>query len=182
MIRPPKWEIGQATAGRLRVDDLKKLQIQYLEKFRKLAAERKWTSIQRDHFDWWMFPIDDGSQLAFHLRSERDIEALRGDEAWRSRYLESIRIVARGWGWDVEQEDFVPAGQGGQWDGWDVRLAKMIRSLWLFEEQPYFDSLQRFAKHIHENVYKGRGFYYGHICLDEILHMTVPRAKPLSSA
>ena len=175
LVRPPKWELGQASRGRLKVDQLKKLQNEYLEKFRKFAAKQNWTSIQRDHFDWWMFPIEDGSQMDFHLRSEEDIRALKNDALWRSQYLESIRIVSRGWGWDVEKSELITDGRGGSWDNWDIRLAKMIRSLWLFEEEQYFLSLQSFARHIQENVYHGRGFHYGSICLDEMLHMVLPR-------
>merc|ERR1719158_2011624 len=56
--------------------------------------------------------------------------------------------VALSWGWDVDAANRVECLQSGQkWSGHtrDVRLAKIIRSLWLFEEYDYFHSMQKFA-------------------------------------
>lgn len=184
-VRPPKWETSRSSSHTMpvRVNETKRLQSQYLELFRSRCAAARWPDIHRDHFDWWQFPIDDGSRPEFNLKSEADIAFLRSDAEWLDAYLESIRLVARAWGWDVDQRSFI-AGNGveisssplsGFWDKKDVRLAKIIRSLWLFEEKEYFESMQSFANLINAREYNNRGFFYGSMCLDEILHMRLPR-------
>ncbi len=142
--------------------------------FRESAANKHWNNIHRDHFDWWQFPIDDGSRPEFNLRSEDDIRSLKADASWLHGYKESIEIMALSWGWDVKGRKKVSIG--GSWDRKDVRLAKIIRSLWLFQEVEYFLSMQEFARLINHDVYNDRGFFYGAICLDEILYMILPRA------
>ena len=94
---------------------------------------------------------------------------------WHQRYLESIRLVCASWGWDVVRERRM--ANGGQYTFNDVRLAKMIRCTWLFEERQYMQSLQRFAHELQANEKQGRSFKYGCIVLDEILYMTLPRAR-----
>merc|ERR1719158_2291830 len=87
--------------------------------------------------------------------------------------------VALSWGWDVDAANRVECLQSGQkWSGHtrDVRLAKIIRSLWLFEEYDYFHSMQKFALELLKAEKKHQPtFTYRNICLDEILHMQLPR-------
>merc|ERR1712159_949045 len=61
------------------------------------------------------------------------------------------------------------------WSNWDVRLAKIVRSLYLFEQKDYMESMQVFARDLMQNEKKGRGFFYDEICLDELLHFSLPR-------
>jgi hypothetical protein len=57
-------------------------------------------------------------------------------------------------------------------------LAKMIRSLWLFGELQYFESLRAFARIIQARIYHGGAFVYAGRCYDEITIMTLPRPIP----
>jgi hypothetical protein len=151
------------------------LQDEYLAKFEKAVASERWHDIRNDHFDWWQFPIDDGSRIEFNLTSEKDIEALKAYPGWLDKYHESIKLVSHAWGWDVAKSALIK--DGGYWDNKDVRLAKIIRSLWLFSEEHLMKSVQVFANYVNENHNNGRGLWYGRICLDEVLYMTLPRTK-----
>ncbi len=64
------------------------------------------------------------------------MEELRSDSDWRAGYRESVRLCARAWGWNVDAAARVPDEERNSemgWTNWDVRLAKIIRSLWIFE-------------------------------------------------
>ncbi len=54
------------------------------------------------HFDWWMFPIDDGSMPEYNVGGQDDINELKSDAEWHERYRESVKLAAKAWGWDVE--------------------------------------------------------------------------------
>jgi hypothetical protein len=154
-------------------------QQRYLEMFRGAVDTRDWNRIHHDHFDWWQFPCDFGSQREFNLKSEADIQRLQSDPEWRADYLESVRLVSRAFGWDVEAARFIADDSGGQWrPDKDIRLAKMIRSLWLFGELQYFESLRAFARIIQARIYHGGAFVYAGRCYDEITIMTLPRPIP----
>mmetsp|Transcript_24106 Transcript_24106/g.43451 ORF Transcript_24106/g.43451 Transcript_24106/m.43451 type:complete len:116 (-) Transcript_24106:4-351(-) len=77
----------------------------------------------------------------------------------------------------MKQAVRVPEPVPGQcfWSGGgvkaDVRLAKVIRSLWIFRERAYMESMQAFAWDLQANEKRGRSFTYGGTCLDEILYM-----------
>ena len=56
------------------------------------------------------------------------------------------------------------AARGQAWTHWDVRLAKIVRSLWLFECDELMLSMQKFAR----TVKPHGGFRYGSVALDEL--------------
>ena len=173
-VRPPKWVSDSRWPGSmLRMAMLLQMQTKYLDFFKSCAELNNWAKLQRDHFDWWIFPIDDSSRPEYNLYSEDDIGLLRSDPIWLNNYRESVRIIASSWGWDVEDSCRIP--NGGAWNHHDVRLAKVIRSLWLFEITEYFNSMQEFARSDQKNEKGGRGFHYGRINLDEMLYMRLPR-------
>jgi hypothetical protein len=103
--------------------------------------------------------------------SQADVDALKADVEWRAGYLEANRLCAAAWGWDLGAADHIQSPMRGQeWTSWDVRIAKMVRSLWLFEEVEAFNSLQKFAVSLVSVVWnetRGKSFQYGGICLDE---------------
>ena len=48
-----------------------------------------------------------------------------------------MRLACAAWGWDVDQAcRIAPLEKGMGWTDWDVRLAKMCRSVYLMEEDP----------------------------------------------
>ena len=152
---------------RASLEAMKQVQLEQLETFRRKAEAGEWAEIHRDHFDWYMFPIEDGSQSEYNVREE-DVAELIADPEWRARYHESVALVAAAWGWDVERAAPIPSPKPGQeWTDWDVRLAKIIRSLWLFGQGQDMASMQAFARWVKPNG----GLSYGFINLDEVYFM-----------
>ena len=178
-VRPPRW----LDRGAFKTMTLKKLtafkakQVETLSIFRQHAKTKSWEKLHQDHFDWWMFPIDDGSKDEFNICSEEDVTTLRGDVEWLKGYHEALRLAAAAWGWDLTKACRIePPETGMAWTNWDVRLAKMCRSLYLFEEEELLDSLQTFARDLQKKEKKGKeGFFYNTICLDELLYFQLPR-------
>ncbi|KAH8072086.1 ATPase [Aureococcus anophagefferens] len=149
------------------LDDFKREQRRTLEALRERASRDAWREIHALHFDWWMFPIEDGRRAGFNVL-EADAAELGADLAWRAGYVEGVELVCRAWGWDAKAAEPLGAKHDDQtWSWWDVRLAKMIRSLWLFEEDALLLSLQKLARTIKPDG----GFRYGTVNLDEILYM-----------
>jgi len=116
------------------------------------------------------------------VRCEADIARLLADDEWREGYAEGVATCVRAWGWDAHAGARIER-DGPDWDeemgwmDWDVRLAKVVRSLWLFQHA-LFPSIQALARSIHADEKGGRAFTYGHLNLNEILHMTLPRTRP----
>merc|ERR1712205_36627 len=128
--------MGEQGAG-ARLQAFKAKQLETLQVFRRCEAEGSWEKIHRGHYDWWMFPIDDGSKAEFNVTSEADVEMLRSDAEWLEQYREAVRLGTTAWGWDTRTgKPIQPQAPGMGYRGWDVRLAKICRSLYLFEEAP----------------------------------------------
>lgn len=161
--------------SRCKIDAFKTVQLKQLKRFRRQAESQQWGSIHHAHFDWYMFPIEDGSQRRYNVFAE-DVAELKGDSEWLSRYRESVQLVSYAWGWDVEKAAPVQL-PGAKWTNWDVRLAKIIRSLWIFEQDDFLESMQKFALKI---APRG-GLSYGYIRLDEVFLMR-PATRPSSDA
>lgn len=201
--RPPRWcsgastsatygrgvhrSTGGASASRLqksqsqpmsekRLQAFKAKQLETLQVFRACEAEGSWEKIHRGHYDWWMFPIDDGSKPDFNVTSEADVAMLRSDAEWLEGYRDAVRLVAAAWAWDTRRGMKIePPAQGMGYRGWDVRLAKICRSLFLFEEAPLLAKMQEFAREVQRTEKGGASFFYGRICLDELLYFELPR-------
>jgi len=155
---------------RATVKRFKSAQQDQLETFKRHASRGKWSSVHHDHFDWYMFPIEDGSQSQYNVLSKDCLE-LTADAEWLAGYREGVKYVAKAWGWDVDlAEPIDPLEDGMGWTNWDVRLAKIIRSLWIFRQKDYMQSMQKFAL----MVAPRGGLSYGWICLDEVYFMTLP--------
>jgi len=153
--------------SRFPIKKFKSAQQQELARFRRAAAAGKWGSIHNGHFDWFMFPIEDGSQDGFNVYSADCLE-LKSDLEWFNGYLEAIELAAKAWGWDVKNaQPCDPMERGMCWTDWDVRLAKIIRSLWIFQQKEYMESMQAFARRIAPTG----GLSYGWISLDEVFFM-----------
>ena len=162
------------------------LQREHLKRFRKLAAEGHWAKIHVGHYDWWMFPIEDGSKSEFNVFAGdvAELKALaappsspEGEEegTWLEGYVEAVGIVSRAWGWDLRRARAVsPLSSGMGWTFWDIRLAKMLRSLWVFDQNDALESLQKFARQVKPEG----GLRYGRICLDEVFFMVLRPVQP----
>ena len=168
-VRAPFFNSRGQSRNRFRVKlgAYKKVQLKQLEKFRSQARSGAWASVHHAHFDWYCFPIEDGSQPRYNVLAD-DVAELSADDEWVERYLETVEIVTRAWGWDIRSHGPVEVkAKGMGWTNWDVRLAKMIRSLWIFGRKNEMESLQEFANFVKPR----RGLRYGSICLDEVYDM-----------
>eukprot|EP00286_Rhodomonas_abbreviata_P022562 CAMPEP_0181304478 /NCGR_PEP_ID=MMETSP1101-20121128/9174_1 /TAXON_ID=46948 /ORGANISM="Rhodomonas abbreviata, Strain Caron Lab Isolate" /LENGTH=345 /DNA_ID=CAMNT_0023410243 /DNA_START=150 /DNA_END=1187 /DNA_ORIENTATION=- len=142
-------------------------QVDTLKEFVQFQKERQLRVLHKEHFDWWAFPNDDTYRFPAHgLNSQADVDALKAFEEHVEgfgtlRYMDSyrklVRLAARAWGWDLRrrrrltaeeqagEELFPGEGRELDWTNWDIRLYKIIRSLWLFGEKDYLESMQDFA-------------------------------------
>ena len=171
-VRPPFFNSKGRTRNlqRANLAAYKTVQLQQLKTFQQHAAAGNWNSIHHAHFDWYCFPIEDGSQDQYNVLAD-DVAEMSADDEWLERYLETIEIVARAWGWDLQASRPVSpiTGRGMGWTGWDIRLSKMIRSTWIFCQKEAMESLQAFARFIKPD----RGLRYGSIDLDEVFDMSL---------
>jgi len=118
-IRPMFFCSNGRTKNPLRATLSKMLTVQQrqLSVFRKKASKNHWSEIHHDHYDWYMFPIEDGSQRQYNVLSN-DVEELKSDPNWYAGYLEAVELVAKAWGWDVKKKNlFNPC-----WMGWVGRI------------------------------------------------------------
>ena len=129
------------------IDRVKTVLPLQLELFEKWEKANQWENINKAHFDWWMFPIDRGSQGkgALYTMSKADIEELKKDTQFMENYRKGVVVVVRSWGWDLLQGKPVEGKTDAQIFTRDVRLGKMANSLKLFGEKDYHDKLNIFV-------------------------------------
>jgi hypothetical protein len=142
------------------IAELKRKQAEQLATFEQWAARGDWQAIHRDHFDWWMFPIDETSKFGTaYTVYAGDIAELKQDAAYVRSYLRGVELLALAWGWDLAKRQYVPNPQPGQaWSRWPIRLYKAARSLQLFGYTDEFESLKVFALDL---IQKGEPFHFG---------------------
>ena len=115
-----------------------------LKKIKLWASNNEWKKIRKSHYDWWMFPNDQGSSKEFAFDEELLTELSR-DKAYVSDYIEGVRLVLLAWGWDLNNNKFVENPHPDQrWDGYAVRLMKIIYSLILLEQAEEYESVCKF--------------------------------------
>jgi hypothetical protein len=140
--------------------ELKRKQADHLARFERLAAAGDWQAIHRDHYDWWMFPIDEHSQHgAAYVVYPGDIAELKRDPEYVRSYLRGVELLALAWGWELGARRPVAQPAPGQaWSHWPIRLYKAARSLQLFGFADEFESLKAFAL---ELLARGESLRYG---------------------
>jgi len=121
-----------------------------LVKFEKWAKQGRWEMFhhKNSHYDWWMFPIDRGSngQGKKYTVYKPEIEALKCNPEFMKNYRRGAELVAKSWGWDITTGRPVANPKPSQhWEDWPVRLGKMANSLQLFGEEKYRENMKKFA-------------------------------------
>ena len=164
----PKWfcSKGKSHNNLFDLDKTKSKQSETLQTFRMHDNKGDCAKIHNDHFDWWMFPTEDQSRPAHNIL-EGDMERLKADESWMSNYRESVVLIAKAWGWNVENGKPLSSVSAPPKPISDVRLAKIIRSLWLFGQKDLMQGMQKLARHYKPDG----GLKYGRISLDEVYNM-----------
>ena len=132
---------------------LKNKQKNHLAKLQALANRGEWQALQEhtnhpdSSFDWWMFPINRESASfgrQYQLTNE-DVEALKRDPAFIQNYRKGVILVAKSWGWDLEnRRDLTNNKQ--HWTNYQVRLGKMVHSLKLFGQNDLLGNLVHFIE------------------------------------
>jgi hypothetical protein len=142
------------------IAELKRKQVEQLAAFERWAARGDWQAIHRDHFDWWMFPIDEASKYGnAYTVYAGDIAELKQDPEYVRCYLRGVELLALAWGWDLAARQYVANPQRGQaWSDWPIRIYKAARSLQLFGYTDEFESLKKFALDL---LRKGEPFQFG---------------------
>lgn len=158
------------------IAELKRRQAEELARFEQRAARGDWRAIHNDHYDWWMFPIDEMSQHgAAYVVYPGDIAELKQDPRYVHSYLRGVELLALAWGWDLGRRAAVPNPQPGQaWSRWPIRLYKAARSLQLFGYDEQFESLRAFALDL---LRRGESLRYGRQNLAVLFTEGRPRAR-----
>lgn len=165
-VRPKFYNAnGMAYNPSLNTIDLKTRQISTLNEFEIRSQTGSWRHVHTGHFDWWMFPIEDGSKPEYNVL-QGDVMMLVNDWDWLVRYRRSVELVSEAWGWDIYACK-PKIDNMKKWTGQDIRLSKIIRSLWIFEQYDMMRSMQLFARYVKPN----KGLTYNGICLDEVYYM-----------
>lgn len=116
------------------LDHLKEKQKQQLQQLEEWAAEGKWFNIHNAHYDWWMFPLHRPSSYNYEYSvTKEDVQRLKQDNEFMKNYRKGVTVVAKAWGWDIEKKQDLTQGDQA-WDGYEIRLWKMLNSLKIFGE------------------------------------------------
>jgi hypothetical protein len=149
-------------------ESLKNRQKEQLESFEEWALNKRWRSFHVNHYDWWMFPIDEPSRYGYAWTVyEGDVAELLKDDAYIRNYLRGAELLALSWGWDLHGGRYVVAPYEDQvWQAWPIRLYKASKSLRLFGFDRLFESFRAYAKDLVDHgetmEYNGRdlGFLF----------------------
>lgn len=143
-------------------DVLKSRQREQLDSFETWATNNRWSSFHANHYDWWMFPIDEPSRYGYAwVVYEGDVAELARDEAYIRSYVRGAELLALSWGWDLYKGSHIVTPHGDQgWQGWPIRLYKASKSLKLFGFDHLFESFRAYANDLIEGgesmEYNGR--------------------------
>lgn len=132
-------------------DALKLKQQKHLEKLKILAQQGRWDCLQKhtlepdSGFDWWMFPTnwESSSYKKAYQLDDKSLRILEKDPEFMQSFKDGVSLVAKSWGWDIYNK--APFNDPDlKWVGYNIRLEKMIHSLYLFQEQELLASLKLF--------------------------------------
>ena len=96
-----------------------------------------------------MFPIKEDSGYGFKYSIfEDDVKELQKTEFIKN-YLLGIKLISKSWGWDIENSKLIENPDKYQkYNNYDIRLRKIGQSLKLFEQEEYFNSLDKFVGYL----------------------------------
>jgi hypothetical protein len=141
-----------------------------LSKFREWAVAGSWSEFHTNHYDWWMFPIDQPSQMGFrYVVFDEDVAELNDTPGFRERHAEGAQLLLRSWGWDLETNQMVESPAKDQmWQNWPIRLFKCTESMRLFGQTQMYESCIAFAKSL---KFVGVSFMYNGRDLAKEMHI-----------
>ncbi len=151
---PDAPQVPSSASQFIGIEGLKRQQREHLNRLQTLAQRGEWQHLQThtthpdSGFDWWMFPIDRPSAGYgnYYQVSLQDVVRLKQDPEFMRNYREGVVLVAKSWGWDLEnRQDLTSNIQ--RWTDYQVRLGKMLHSLQLFDQFDLRGSLIYFIDH-----------------------------------
>eukprot|EP01102_Stenamoeba_stenopodia_P020957 TRINITY_DN8329_c0_g1_i1.p1 TRINITY_DN8329_c0_g1~~TRINITY_DN8329_c0_g1_i1.p1 ORF type:complete len:178 (+),score=24.06 TRINITY_DN8329_c0_g1_i1:58-591(+) len=123
-----------------------------LKFFESWVSSGQWMKIHNAHFDWWMFPIDEksASKGVKYTVSLEHVQKLKSDAEWMVAYRRGVEILLLSWGWNINHRTEVERSErdkknGQRWQHYPVRLYKCIKSLMLFRESDYVESIKQYV-------------------------------------
>ncbi len=122
-----------------------------LNKFKEWSQKKEWDKIRSSHYDWWMFPNDrkTSGQGMKYCFTKSLINKLIEDQEFIKNYILGIKLVLLAWGWDFDKNKWIQnPDQNQKWDGYEVRLLKIIYSTILMKHYSAYKSVKIFAKAI----------------------------------
>eukprot|EP00750_Incisomonas_marina_P032393 INCI9163.4.p1 GENE.INCI9163.4~~INCI9163.4.p1 ORF type:complete len:285 (-),score=32.59 INCI9163.4:605-1459(-) len=107
-VRPKWFKWGTDTHNRRwrGLEEHLRQQKYFLKKFKAYAAAGNWHRIHSLHYDWYLFPIEDGSKVEWQV-AKGDVATLRQSKEFMDRYRACVQCAGFGWGWDVERRTTV---------------------------------------------------------------------------
>lgn len=135
---------------------LKEHQKECLDSYISSSRQNYWGALQlpttraQNNPDQYCFPLDHHPENTYvYLLKSEFISKLKQDTEFMDRYRACASLVARAWGWDLQNKKPVKHPiEGQEWKPYsESRLRNMAYSLTLFGEAELLDSLKAFAKH-----------------------------------
>eukprot|EP01006_Ploeotia_vitrea_P064631 TRINITY_DN88410_c0_g1_i1.p1 TRINITY_DN88410_c0_g1~~TRINITY_DN88410_c0_g1_i1.p1 ORF type:complete len:188 (-),score=18.43 TRINITY_DN88410_c0_g1_i1:61-624(-) len=129
------------------IQQIKTEQAKTLKKFIRRSGNAEWQAIHDDHFDWWMFPVDEvSSYQPKWVVYDQDIAELQKDDEFMHNYMQGVTLACLAWGWDLHNCRVIEKrAKGQQWQKRPIRLYKIAKSLKLFGCVKEFLSVRHYA-------------------------------------
>lgn len=118
-----------------------------VEQFEVWVEQKDWAAFHSNHYDWWMFPIDQPSRLGFaYTIFESEIERLIENKRFIENLKKGTELLLLSWGWDLYQEERIQKTDKDQcWHDWPIRLYKCAQCLKLFGLEKELHSVKKFG-------------------------------------
>lgn len=132
-----------------------------VQQFVQWAKNKDWADFHHNHYDWWMFPIDQVSRLGFaYTVYEKEIESLKVNQIFIKNLKLGTNLLLLSWGWDLEKERRILNPDPNQcWQNWPIRLYKCAQCMHLFGLDKELQSIKKYGKLllIEQNDFTFRG-------------------------
>ena len=153
-IEPTRPSTLPTSIDRVKLQKIKERHADQLQQFEDFARSGQWHLFrpEHSHYDWWAFPIiidfdNPSAKTREYAVTHEEIQELKKDPEYMTRYRRCIQLVVQSWGWDLEHDCAIPESErhpDQRWTGYGVRLGKMMKSIRFFEEKELFRKLQHF--------------------------------------
>lgn len=119
-----------------------------VKQFVQWSEKNDWAAFHNNHYDWWMFPIDQASRLGFaYTVYEKEIESLKVNQIFIENLKLGTNLLLLSWGWDLEKEKRILKPDPNQcWQNWPIRLYKCAQCLQLFGLNEELKSIKKYGK------------------------------------